>query len=269
MRHVWERGELLRLNKARIRRLVMIFGLGFALRVPLAAWFSGTQSFCTVLVHWLCTVDILSCLAVALGLLLLLGRIFQQGRKFDFFTLGLAIVSVALAPVATTWTEGNQVSSLLLIWTNVSYGALFPLLPWLGFAALGAVGSRWQGRAGIFVIGAAAAWVASWLVPANPGVTSLAQPDFFLERLSWVLLLGAGFASCRRVAQLKLLQFVGQNSLVLYVIHLQILYAVLPHWGWFTTLPPATAVGVSLPLTLAASLGAAWLLARFWKPRKS
>jgi hypothetical protein len=74
-----------------------------------------------------------------------------------------------------------------------SYGALFPLLPWFGFVALGAVFARWRGRVGIFMMGAAAAWLALWLLPEISGNTPHAQPGFFLERLCWVLLLGAGF----------------------------------------------------------------------------
>jgi fucose 4-O-acetylase-like acetyltransferase len=84
-----------------------------------------------------------------------------------------------------------------------------------------------------------------------------------------VLLLGAGFAYWRSLAQLKVLRFAGQNSLVLYVVHLQIIYSILLNLSWITTLPLATAACISFPLTLAASLAVAWLLDRYCKPRKS
>jgi len=266
MRRVWERGESLRINRSRVTRLAAIFALGYALRLPLVAWLGGTESFVLVLVRWLCTVDILSCLAVSLGLLLVLGRICQDGRKFDFLAVIFAFGCVALAPVASSWTQGNQLSSLALTWTNRSYGALFPLLPWFGFAALGAVCSRWRGHAGVFAMGAVAAWIASQLIPQNFGDYSHAQPAFFLERLSWVLLLGAGFASCRTLTELKLLQFVGKNSLGLYVIHLQIIYTLLLNLSGFKNMAPPVAVWISLPITLAGSLGVAWLLTRYVYP---
>lgn len=266
MRRVWERGEWVRINRSRVTRLAVIFALGYALRLPLVAWLGGTESFVLVLVRWLCTVDILSCLAVSLGLLLVMGRICQGGRKFDFLAIIFAIGCVALAPVAGSWTQGNQLSSLALTWANRSYGALFPLLPWFGFAALGAVCSRWRGHAGGFAVGAVAAWLASWLIPGNLGDSSLVQPEFFLERLGWVLLLGAGFAICRTLFEGKLLLFVGRNSLVLYVAHLQIIYSVLMNMGWFREISATSAVWISLPLTFAGSLGVAWLLSRYEYP---
>lgn len=266
MRRVWERGERVRIGKSRVVRLVLVFALGYALRLPLVASFGGAESSVSVLVQWLCTVDVLSCLAVSLGLLLVLGRICRNSRQFDLLACLFVIGSVALAPLATSWTQGNPFSSLVLTWTNGSYGALFPLLPWFGFVALGAVCARWRGRVGIFVMGAAAAWIASWLLPEISGNTSQAQPGFFLERLCWVLLLGAGFAACRPLSQLKLLQFVGKNSLVLYVIHLQIIYSVLLNIGWFREISAASAVWISLPITLAGSLGVAWLLSHYGYP---
>jgi uncharacterized membrane protein len=263
LRRVWERGESVSLNQSRVIRLVLVFALGYALRLPLVAWVGGTESFVSVLVRWLCTVDVLSCLAVSLGLLLVMGRICRSRRNFDIVAALSAIGCVALAPVASSWTQGNQLSSLALTWTNRSYGALFPLLPWFGFAALGAVCSRWRGNAGVFVMGAVVAWITSQLIPGSIGDHSHAQPAFFLERLCWVLLLGAGFASCRPLSQLNLLQFVGKNSLVLYVIHLQIIYSVLLNLSGFKNMTSASAVWISLPITLLGSLGAAWLLSHY------
>jgi fucose 4-O-acetylase-like acetyltransferase len=155
----------------------------------------------------------------------------------------------------------------VLTWTNGSYGALFPLLPWFGFVALGAVFARWRGRVGIFVMGAVVAWITSQLIPGSIGDHSHAQPGFFLERLCWVLLLGAGFASCRLLSELKLLQFVGKNSLVLYVIHLQIIYSVLLNLSGFKNMTSASAVWISLPITLAGSLGVVWLLSHYVYPK--
>jgi fucose 4-O-acetylase-like acetyltransferase len=93
------------------------------------------------------------------------------------------------------------------------------------------------------------------------------QPEFFLERLAWVLMLGAGFAICRPVSGLGLLLFAGKNALVLYVIHLQVIYTLLRNVGWFREMPAAGAVWISLPVTFAGSLGVAWLLSRYLSKR--
>lgn len=267
LRRVWERGEWVRIGKSRVIRLALVFALGYALRLPLVAWVGGTESFVSVLVRWLCTVDVLSCLAVSLALLLVLGRICRNSRQFDLLACVFIIGAVSLAPIATSWTQGNPFSSLVLTWTNGSYGALFPLLPWFGFVALGAVFARWRGRVGIFVMGAVVAWITSQLIPERIGDHSHAQPAFFLERLSWVLLLGAGFASCRPLAEMKLLQFVGKNSLGLYVIHLQIIYSVLLNLSGFKNMTSASAVWISLPITLTGSLGVVWLLSHYLYPK--
>ena len=116
-------------------------------------------------------------------------------------------------------------------------------------------------------MGAVVTWITSQLIPGSIGDHSHAQPAFFLERLSWVLLLGAGFASCRPLAEIKLLHFVGKNSLGLYVIHLQIIYTLLVNLSWFKNMAPPVAVMISLPITLAGSLGVAWLLSHYVYPR--
>jgi fucose 4-O-acetylase-like acetyltransferase len=56
---------------------------------------------------------------------------------------------------------------------------------------------------------------------------------------------------------------VGKNSLVLYVIHLQIIYSVLLNLSGFKNMTSASAVWISLPITLLGSLGAAWLLSHY------
>jgi peptidoglycan/LPS O-acetylase OafA/YrhL len=60
---------------------------------------------------------------------------------------------------------------------------------------------------------------------------------------------------------------VGKNSLGLYVIHLQIIYTLLVNLSWLKNMAPPVAVWISLPITLAGSLGVAWLLSHFIYPK--
>jgi hypothetical protein len=50
------------------------------------------------------------------------------------------------------------------------------------------------------------------------------------------------------------------------VIHLQIIYTLLLNLSGFKNMEPPVAVWISLPITVAGSLGAAWLLSHYGYP---
>jgi uncharacterized membrane protein len=266
-RRVWDSGRQVLIASRRSLRLMVILLISFLIHFPWAGFGDKQAARTATLVNWLCTVDILACLSVSLMGLLLVARICQRPLAFTLACGCLAVLAVALAPLTAAWTGETPTAKILLSRLNVNHGALFPILPWLGFVALGALVGHWQGNAGVFLVGAGACWAGSHLTPHCPGVTALAQPDFFLERLAWVLLLGALFASWRQAGQSRLLAFCGRYSLSLYVIHLEIIYGVLVHRSYFKNASPATAVGVSMLITLAGSLGLAygWDRFRAWR----
>jgi uncharacterized membrane protein len=233
---------------------LVIFLIGFAMHLPVVTWQDGKVEVANSLMKWLCTVDILPCLAVSLAVLLVAARACRGALGFDVVCAALAVVVVGGAPLATSWTSASPGMTVLLSWCNPQQGALFPLLPWLAFAAAGALCSRWQGRVPAFLVAAGICWLATRVLPAFPEIPSLARPDFFLERLSWVLLLGALVAWWPGLARNPLLAFVGRASLLFYVLHLEILYAVLLPLPFFASLPRSACIGLAFVITLGGSL---------------
>ena len=260
IRRVWDRGEIWQITRSRLLRLGLIFSLGYALRLPVLLSMIGKGNITQLLVDWLCVVDILSCLGASLACILGIARICQNGKNFDRILALLACGCVILSPIANDWTHENPFVQLGLTWMNRNYDALFPLLPWFGFAALGALFSRWRSPAKAFLIGSIVAFVFSRFLPPMGAAGNHVEPAFFMSRLGWVLLIGTGFACCRLLSAGKLLLLVGQKSLLFYIVHLQIIYAYLLNQPWLQTMPPVSKVILSMILTFFGSFAVAWLV---------
>lgn len=168
------------------------------------------------------TVNVLHCLAIS-GMLMLLAE--RAGRWRHAVVAVLLVLFVGLEKSAESWRTG-----VLFIdqYFNRNQGSLFALFPWVGFGLAGFLTrGLWNGQverkaALVFVLGALLAFVqpySPW--PGGP-------PEFFLERLGWVLM-AAVLVACvadRLRAGTGWLRLAGRESLLLYVAHLLLIYAV-------------------------------------------
>lgn len=188
--------------------------------------------------RWLARMDILHC--VGLSLLLLLGvgaGLASRPRVLRGVTLALAFITFFLSPL------GEDVSGPWAFLLNKSTGAVFPLLPWLGFAWLGAYAGAVtgeQGRAGLvrallllIGLGLAGSYAARPLKALYPDHHFyVTNPSNAAERWLWVcipLLVLVALEAWRgsEAAPSRLRRFVesfGSSSLSAYVIHLGLLY---------------------------------------------
>jgi len=132
---------------------------------------------------------------------------------------------VGLQKSAENWHTGVLFIDQYL---NRSQGSLFALFPWVGFGLAGFLTrGLWDGKldgkaALVFVLGALLAFAqpySPW--PGGP-------PEFFLERLGWVMM-AAVLAACVAdwlSAVTGWLRLAGRESLLLYVVHLMLIHAV-------------------------------------------
>jgi len=216
-----------------LKRLLMVLLIGYLMHVPWLDLFHA-QAWRAA-----CTVNVLHCLAIS-GMLLLLAERFGHWRHA---VVAMLMVSfVGLEKSAGSWHTG-----VLFIdqYFNRNQGSLFALFPWVGFGLAGFLTRRlWDGKpdryaALVLVLGALLAFAqpySPW--PGGP-------PEFFLERLGWVMM-AAVLVACvaDRVSSVTgWLRLAGRESLLLYVVHLLLIHAVpLPR------LPLQYLIGMTQPL---------------------
>ncbi|WNG36750.1 DUF1624 domain-containing protein [Archangium violaceum] len=225
---------------------------------------------------WLVRLDILHC--VGLSLLILLpftAGMASRPRMLRGVALALALVTFFLSPL------GEAVNGPWAYVLNKSTGAVFPLLPWLGFAWLGAYAGAVageQGRTGLvrallFLTGLGAL---GWLA-AEPLRNLYPEHRFFVtnpsnaaERWMWICIVLLGLIALeRRMAQgaepsrvRRFVETFGTSSLSAYVFHEGLLYFHIfgfsfetvwgnrSGWGQYTLLTVAL-IGLTYGLCLA------------------
>ncbi len=247
-----------------IQRGLYILGIAFAFR--LAIFFLDRNH----LNDWpmIFRVDILNCMGVALALVAGLSALARSGRASSVLAAALGLAFLLCAPLVA----GHPLSFPTPLLGNYFAGTgplvLFPLFPWLAFAALGFVVGEslarlldrapdpprvrgWARRWGLVAL---ALWVAAFAL--NHGSFHLyprydwwkASPAYMAERLSVQLLVLWLCAEVvtrykERFHQADPLQLVGRHSLSIYLIHVELAYG---HWS-----NPLHGV-LSLPQAIAA-----------------
>jgi uncharacterized membrane protein len=213
-------------------------------------------------------VDILNCIGASLVIVSAVTFGWPRPRVRGLAALALAAAICLLAPLAWDgpWLQGLP-NPILGYFSGRAPDARFPLLPWAGFAAAGAAAgvlldaARRQGREGpciaLLSASGAAAIVAGFLIDRHfPQIYPredfwYTSPSYFLIKGGVVLLvLGVAFLADRIPGPSPLRQL-GRTSLLVYWVHLEIIYGmfVMP-WARQRLDVPQALLGVAL-LTLA------------------
>jgi uncharacterized membrane protein len=234
---------------------------------------------------WLVRLDILHCVGLSLLLVLPVAAwLASRPRVLRGVALALALVTFFLSPL------GEAVQGPWAYLLNKSTGAVFPLLPWLGFTWLGAyagAAAGAQGRAGLvrallFLVGLG---FAGWMA-AEPLRDMYPEHRFFVtnpsnaaERWMWVCLVLLGLMELeRRTAShgepsrvRRFVETFGTASMSAYFFHEALLYFHIfgfsfekvwgsrSGWGQYTLL---TVVLIGLTYGLCVGLDAAQNAAR-------
>jgi uncharacterized membrane protein len=195
-------------------------------------------------------------------------------------TLGLAAAIALLTPLAwdTPWWTGWP-APLAGYFTGRVRDALFPVFPWAAFTALGAAGgvliarARAGGREGATIgalaaAGAAAIPVALWLDRHAPATYPTydfwhTSPAYFVLKAGVVLVLLALAFVVDLLPGPSALRQLGRTSLLVYWVHLEIVYGkwIAPGARGTLSVEEAGWCVVVLVLTMLA-LSIAWTHAR-------
>ncbi len=279
MRYWEEYSRLSARTGRRLGRFLFFLFLGYLMHLPANTigefqyvTASGWQSWFQV--------DVLQCIALTLAALQLLLPLSGHPAAFARLCAALCALVVLLTPAAWAVQWSRWLPPQLAPYLNSQTGSLFPLFPWSGFVFFGATAGyllrkrpgllnvpAMLAAAGLFLCGCAllAAQPAAALYPAADFWRT--SPAAFLLRSGCICILLAGFAwiSPRLTALQPLCRAVAQESLLIYFVHLCLLYGSVWNLDFNLrqivgpTLSPLQTAAWILPLALAMLvLGWSW-----------
>jgi len=226
----------------RLRRVVMIFFIGIFLHLPYFSFrkimFEATPLDMLILFQS----DVLTCISVGLIALHLILLFFRREDKFQGAVIVSLIFTVLATPVVWDIDFLHYTPLLLVQLSNSLHGSPFPLFPFLGYLFAGVAVSRgfvvaveacgvpvFMKRLALGGVLAAAAglWIA--VIPFTIYRSSdfwYTSPSYFLIRLGILFMATAGVwrAGQAMPRALGSVLVLGKESLLVYVLHLLVLY---------------------------------------------
>ncbi len=224
----------------RIRRFALFIFLGYAIRFPIPSLF-GLEHATDAEWRQLIGVDVLQLIGVTFLAVQALVMLSRSRQVFSVVTVALALALTLVAP----WTWSVDWSQRTPVWLaaylSPNSGSLFPLVPWSAFvlagAALGQIYARWgaahhvrYANCALLIPGVALAIAAVWLTQyqvALFGATphSYVPGNILLRAGACLVIVGLIAHASRGIAQLPhVFGAVAQESLLIYVLHLGIVY---------------------------------------------
>lgn len=224
----------------KVGRIFLIFIAGYSLHLPYFSLSKILNNLSQSVLNNLFMVDVLQCIAAGLLFLLLARIIFKNADHFYIFVFVILILVLAVSPIAWKTNLTNYLPLPLASYFNRMNGSLFPVLPWFNFIFAGAFASKLYVIAkennierkfiNQLLIGGVLLFIMS-LVILNyilpPDLRAIIpNPFFFLQRLGVVILLLAAcwFYMEKTAKGTKFILDVSRESLLVYWLHLQLIY---------------------------------------------
>lgn len=264
----------------RFARVALLLVLGYALHLP---YFSMTKILTASTpedLAQLYQVNILQCIAVTILITQLIILVGKTPHRVAWLAAGLGTAIVLVTPFISQIDFGALFSRALAPYLNQVHPSIFPLFPYAAFMVAGTVvahlflGMRDHEHeafsrlvflgcivAGLVGVGAE---LAPWsLFP--PHDYWKASPNFFLVRLSFVLLLTGTFFLLRNMpdATGRHLEAMGKASLLIYVVHMLIAFGSAANKG-LAQLVGRELSGLQAVACAATVLACMLLLAHAW-----
>lgn len=231
-----------RMRRGVVRGLMLI-GIGYALRIPLLRWFTG--SFGT----YFLVIDVLQIIGVSL--ILIVGLYILSQKKtllFSVLMFCLGTVIFLCEPLYRTY-EAEGIPLLFANYLSKSHGSVFNLAPWFGYVAYGGFIATLFYRylirprfkiaivSSFFVVGIALVYGAStllhWLAIQTDFtlLSEVANYNYLFVRLGNVLILFGLFYALEVYLKHPVILKIGQKTLSIYVVHFILLYGSFTGWG--------------------------------------
>ena len=254
----------------RARRFLLFIVLGYVMHLPVRR-FVDLASASDERWRAFLAVDVLQLVGVTLIVLQLLVLATQSRRVFIAVTFVLSVLLVGVTPVAWAFDFSPHVRPSIAAYLSPSSGSLFPLIPWAGYALAGAAAgglyARWGAAHLTRFANLALVAPGVLLVVAGPWADSLLA-SILMRFGACLILLGLIAHASRRLTHLPhVFGAVAQESLVVYVIHLAIIYGSAWNTGlyrWFAgSLSPLATL-----LVVVALVATMTLLAWHWNRLK-
>ena len=267
----------------RARRFLLLILLGYGLHFPVPR-FVELRTATDAQWQALLAVDVLQLIGVTLIIAQCLVMVARSRRVFSVAALVLAAAAVVMTPWAwlVDWT--GQLPPAVAAYLSPVIGSQFPLLPWAGFlflgASLGQLYARWDAAhltryANVVLLLPGAVMLAAgfserlWDQPwfgTGPGGFIPAQ--FIIRSGACLLMLGALAHASRQIQRLPhVFGAVAQETLVIYFVHLCIVYGSVWNQGLYQLFGPTLgpgAVFLCVLLLVATMTGVAW----YWNKLK-
>jgi uncharacterized membrane protein len=271
----------------RLRRFALFVLLGYALHfpVPRFAMLAGAtdQQWRSFL-----SVDVLQLIGATFIAVQLLVLIVQSRQVFMAAAFALAAIVIGAAP-AMWRTDWTGLPLALASYLSPATGSQFPLFPWAGFVLIGVGAGQIYARWGAAHLSAFANW--GMLVPGVVlmivayGIGGTPLPASGVDDFRWVpgeilmrtgvclVILGVVAQASRRIAQLPhVFGAVAQESLVVYFVHLCIVYGSIWNAGLYRFYGEALGPGATALVVLAVvlpmiALAWQWNVLKHHRPR--
>jgi len=238
-----EKGTLkYRMRKGIIRGLMLV-GIGYALRVPIFRWLTG--SFGT----YFLVIDVLQCIGLSLILIVFIYALTQK-KTFIFSIVMLCLGTVVFLnePLYRTYAA-DGIPLIFANYLTKANGSVFTIVPWFGYMAYGAfIATLFYGYlvrpkfktvivSGFFGVGFGLIYGSTplihWLA-VNTDFTlfsEVANYNYLFIRLGNVLVLFGLFYALESYLKHSAILKIGQKTLSIYVIHFILLYGSFTGWG--------------------------------------
>jgi len=279
--------------RKRIARLFWLLALGYALHFPFFSLNKILHDTSPEQYAMMFQVDILHCLVVTMLMLHGLIALTRTPERFMRVVAASAAGIVFLGPIVWQVDFGTVFSPVLAPYFNQKVPSIFPLFPYAGYLSAGVVTgmlflrARARGAEAGFLKVLAGTGVAVGLtglvldlVPVTlypPHDFWKVSPSFFLIRIGIIGVITTLFFSLRRVPDwlASNLVILGQNSLLVYTIHLVLVYGSVANDGLMQIIgqqltPPQTLVAAISVLLLMVTTVRSWNALReghYWKLR--
>lgn len=263
----------------RIRRFALFVVLGYALHLP------GNQLAEFPLVdagRWraFLAVDVLQLIGVSFIGIQVLVLVMRSRRAFMLATFALAAVAIFLTPAMWRVDWSREMPPFAAAYMSQATGSQFPLFPWMGFTLLGAGLGQLYGRWGASDLAAfgqralvgpgVILVIAANVLKAREAAIFGSGPGTFVPaevmlRIGACLIILAAFAHLsRHIGRLPhIFGAVAQESLLIYFVHLCIVYGSVWNPGLVQLYGPTRTPGQTVVLVVLV-VGSMAALAYYW-----